>query len=65
MGSTAGSAKQRAATEQVRDALVGFQRQALHAVALRFNHPRDGQPMRFESDLPLDIHALIGSLESI
>jgi 23S rRNA pseudouridine1911/1915/1917 synthase len=64
-GNTAGNAKQRLAEEQLRDALVGFQRQALHAVALRFNHPRDARPMRFESDLPLDIHALISSLESI
>jgi 23S rRNA pseudouridine1911/1915/1917 synthase len=64
-GNTSGNARQRATTEQVRDALVGFPRQALHAVALRFNHPRDTRPMRFESDLPLDIHALIGTLESI
>jgi 23S rRNA pseudouridine1911/1915/1917 synthase len=64
-GNSVGNAKQRVATEQVRDTLVGFQRQALHAVALRFNHPRDARQMRFESDLPLDIHALISSLESI
>jgi 23S rRNA pseudouridine1911/1915/1917 synthase len=64
-GNSVGNAKQRVATEQVREALVGFQRQALHAVALRFNHPRDARQMRFESDLPLDIHALISSLESI
>jgi 23S rRNA pseudouridine1911/1915/1917 synthase len=64
-GNPAGNAKQRAATEQVREGLVGFRRQALHAVAIRFNHPRDARQMRFESDLPLDIHALISSLESI
>ena len=65
VGNAAGNAGQRLVTEQVRDALVGFPRQALHAVAIRFNHPRDGRQMRFESELPLDIQALIGSLESI
>jgi 23S rRNA pseudouridine1911/1915/1917 synthase len=65
VGNAAGNAGRRLVTEQVRDALVGFPRQALHAVAIRFNHPRDSRQMRFESDLPLDIQALIGSLESI
>ncbi|EWY41754.1 ribosomal large subunit pseudouridine synthase D [Skermanella stibiiresistens SB22] len=51
--------------EPARGAIVGFGRQALHAVALRFNHPRDSAPMRFESELPLDIQGLIQSLESI
>jgi 23S rRNA pseudouridine1911/1915/1917 synthase len=51
--------------EPARGVIVGFGRQALHAVALRFNHPRDSAPMRFESDLPLDIQGLIQSLESI
>jgi 23S rRNA pseudouridine1911/1915/1917 synthase len=64
-GGSAGNAKQCVVTEQVRGALVGFPRQALHAVALRFNHPRDARQMQFESELPLDIHALIESLESI
>ena len=64
-GNMVGNAGQRLVTEQARDALVGFPRQALHAVAIRFNHPRNSRQMRFESDLPLDIQALIGSLESI
>jgi len=63
-GGTPGS-RVREIPEQARQALVGFQRQALHAVAIRFIHPRSGQPMQFASDLPLDIRSLIDSLESI
>ena len=38
-------------------------RQALHAYRLGFRHPRSGEPMRWESDLPADIQSLIASLE--
>jgi 23S rRNA pseudouridine1911/1915/1917 synthase len=38
-------------------------RQALHAYRLGFRHPRSGEPMRWESDLPADIQSLIVSLE--
>lgn len=65
IGPGAASAKARGLPEPVRDAVVALGRQALHAVALRFNHPRDARPMQFESELPLDIQRLIGSLESI
>ncbi|NNG02821.1 MAG: RluA family pseudouridine synthase [Inquilinus sp.] len=40
-----------------------FPRQALHAAALRFVHPRDGEPRRFASDLPADMTVLIEELE--
>ncbi|QQP91221.1 RluA family pseudouridine synthase [Skermanella sp. TT6] len=65
IGPGAASARARGLPEPVRDAVVALDRQALHAVALRFNHPRDARPMQFESELPLDIQRLIGSLESI
>ncbi|HET8726858.1 MAG TPA: RluA family pseudouridine synthase [Alphaproteobacteria bacterium] len=47
-----------------RQAMRTFPRQALHAVGLRFRHPRDGQEMRFESVLPNDIATLIRNLET-
>lgn len=34
-------------------------RQALHAKTLGFNHPRTGEFIRFDSDLPQDMQALI------
>jgi 23S rRNA pseudouridine1911/1915/1917 synthase len=45
-------------------ALAAFPRQALHAVAIVFIHPASGLPMRFDSPLPADIHALILALEA-
>jgi 23S rRNA pseudouridine1911/1915/1917 synthase len=60
-----GSAKLRAVPEPVRKSLVFFPRQALHAVAIEFIHPRSMEIMRFSSEMPLDIRGLIGSLESI
>jgi 23S rRNA pseudouridine1911/1915/1917 synthase len=38
---------------------LNFRRQALHARVLGFIHPVSGKGMRFESDLPMDIRALI------
>ena len=40
-----------------------FPRQALHATALRFRHPRSGEMHAFNRDLPSDISALIAELE--
>jgi 23S rRNA pseudouridine1911/1915/1917 synthase len=37
-------------------------RQALHARALGFNHPRTGNPLLFERELPPDLRALRGGL---
>lgn len=34
---------------------LGLTRQWLHAVALGFEHPRSGQPVRFQSDYPDDL----------
>ena len=40
-------------------------RQALHAYRLGFRHPRGGEQLGWESDLPADIENLIESLESV
>ncbi|MCH8551141.1 MAG: 23S rRNA pseudouridine(1911/1915/1917) synthase RluD [Natronospirillum sp.] len=47
----------------LREALQGFQRQALHAKALGFPHPATGQWMHWEIDLPEDMQALLQVLE--
>lgn len=38
-----------------------LERQALHAASLRFRHPGTGQWVEFESALPSDMQALVGS----
>ena len=47
------------------EAAAGMTRQALHARALSFRHPRTGEAMRFESPLPADMTALIAALWKI
>ena len=42
---------------------LGFNRQALHAAILGFNHPVNGNPLRFESELPLDMQELIERID--
>lgn len=44
-------------------AVEGFPRQALHASAIRFLHPRDGVEMTFDSSLPADMAALLKIIE--
>jgi 23S rRNA pseudouridine1911/1915/1917 synthase len=41
---------------------IEFPRQALHAHRLAFRHPLTGQPLSFESPLPVDMQGLIRSL---
>lgn len=43
-------------------AIVDFPRQALHAFALRFLHPRAGKSMQFEVPLPPDLETLLSFL---
>jgi 23S rRNA pseudouridine1911/1915/1917 synthase len=40
-------------------------RQALHAHILGFQHPRSGEPLRFQSELPQDLKVLVDSLEEL
>jgi len=51
--------------EPLRSALVGFPRQALHAVALTFRHPATGRMVSFESGLPPDLGGLVEKLERL
>jgi len=47
----------------VRTALLSFNRQALHARSLGFDHPISGEHFKFESNLPYDMKALLQALE--
>lgn len=59
---TAGSFKNLPAN--VRDALLAFNRQALHAEALELVHPATGKKMQFTCAPPADMQALITPLSS-
>jgi 23S rRNA pseudouridine1911/1915/1917 synthase len=50
--------------EDSRWAVNAFPRQALHAAILGFEHPRTGEELHFESDLPADLVALVAALRS-
>ena len=47
---------------QAQKALAEFNRQALHAAVLGFDHPVTGEPLRFESAPPKDFRKLMKSL---
>src|SRR5712671_6489691 len=47
------------AGEELRAALQGFRRQALHAQRLAFDHPVTGRHHTFEAPLPADLRALL------
>ena len=47
----------------VRDALLAFPRQALHAESMGFSHPVTGQALSFRAPPPADMAALIALLE--
>ena len=49
--------------EELRAALRGFKRQALHATRLAFAHPITGEPLQFDAPLPQDMVDLIAVLE--
>ncbi len=44
------------------DVLKNFKRQALHAARLEFAHPKTGEAVSFESDLPEDMARLVDTL---
>jgi len=48
--------------EPAKSTVGRFPRQALHAYLLAFEHPRTGEVMEFETDLPDDIEALLAAL---
>lgn len=48
--------------EPARGTVARFGRQALHAWLLQFEHPKTGEIMRFEAELPEDMRQLIAAL---
>jgi len=51
-----------AVPQELKNYLFSFPRQALHAKSLGFIHPRTGNFMRFDSDLPEDMRELVDKL---
>ena len=49
-------------TDELRDVLAGFQRQALHARQLTLEHPRTGEVLSWEVPLPEDMETLLAAL---
>jgi 23S rRNA pseudouridine1911/1915/1917 synthase len=49
----------RGATPELIEAVRGFKRQALHAGALGFEHPRTGRPLTFKAGVPADLAQLL------
>ncbi len=58
--------KTRAATlpEAAKEAVAALSRQALHAAALGFEHPRNGRALHFESKFPEDLQLIVSLLET-
>lgn len=48
----------RSVTDAAREAVQSFDRQALHAAVLGFDHPVSGEHLRFEADTPSDMARL-------
>jgi 23S rRNA pseudouridine1911/1915/1917 synthase len=48
--------------DEARDFVLNFPRQALHAAEIVFVHPRTGEEMGFETDMPDDLMALLDVL---
>ena len=45
--------------DELRQAIAGFKRQALHAAELGFRHPVDGRDLNFQSEPPHDMQTLL------
>jgi 23S rRNA pseudouridine1911/1915/1917 synthase len=50
---------------QLRELLIGFPRQALHATQLALNHPVSGERMEFHSPLPEDMDELLEQIDEV
>jgi 23S rRNA pseudouridine1911/1915/1917 synthase len=55
-------AQPKGAGQSLVDTLRGFKRQALHAAALEFDHPRTGKRQAFSSPVPEDFGELLRAL---
>jgi 23S rRNA pseudouridine1911/1915/1917 synthase len=49
--------------QPLRDHLLDFPRQALHAASLGFAHPRTGHRLQFQTALPADMAVLLGDIQ--
>ncbi|MEO5378673.1 MAG: RluA family pseudouridine synthase [Magnetococcus sp. DMHC-6] len=49
--------------QEIRERIIQFKRQALHAATLGFQHPETGQRLHFEAPLPEDFNDLLNALE--
>jgi 23S rRNA pseudouridine1911/1915/1917 synthase len=47
----------------LRNQLLDFPRQALHAASLGLTHPRSGEKLSFDAALPADLAALIEAVD--
>ncbi len=50
------------ASDELAEMIRSFDRQALHAVMLRFNHPISGEPLEFHAPVPEDMVAMAEAL---
>jgi 23S rRNA pseudouridine1911/1915/1917 synthase len=55
-------AQPKGASERLRVTLRAFKRQALHAAALAFDHPRSGKRLQLQSPVPVDYAELLAAL---
>jgi 23S rRNA pseudouridine1911/1915/1917 synthase len=53
----------RGASEELKEALRAFPRQALHAARLALEHPVSGEELEFSAPLPADLRELLEVLE--
>jgi 23S rRNA pseudouridine1911/1915/1917 synthase len=53
---------QKSFSSEALDAIAHFDRQALHAAVLGFEHPITGESLRFEAPLPDDFEVLINHI---
>jgi 23S rRNA pseudouridine1911/1915/1917 synthase len=51
--------------DSLRERVLAFPRQALHAYLLAFEHPATGAPMRFEAPMPRDMAELIDGFRGL
>ena len=56
---------EQAVFEKLKCCINSFPRQALHAKSLGFIHPRTGEQMSFNSELPEDMQTLLEQLQKI
>ncbi|SEB03672.1 23S rRNA pseudouridine(1911/1915/1917) synthase RluD [Alkalimonas amylolytica] len=54
----------RACSEQFRQVLRDFKRQALHAALLRLEHPMSGETMEWQAPIPEDMRLLVDTLRA-